>query len=95
MAWVFVEEWRMFIEQIMDQNYRTVDEIEMHTVSNHFKQMCTSLEQGPVAEEGFDVFFRTAYTIAQFHVIAAIVCAMKNSFLQQRHWEKVNCILKA
>ncbi|XP_049548432.1 dynein axonemal heavy chain 2-like [Anopheles darlingi] len=94
-VWVFVEEWHIFMTQIMDQNYHTVDEIELQALSNHFKQTCTSLREGPIAEEGFDVFLRTADTVAQFHVTARIVCMMKNSFLQERHWQMVKNIVKA
>ncbi|XP_052864637.1 dynein axonemal heavy chain 2-like [Anopheles cruzii] len=89
LVWLFVGEWRTFVERIMDETYRTVDEIELRSLSTHFKQISESLAEGLVGDEECEVLSSALAAVAQFQVTAAIVCTMKSSFLQQRHWAKV------
>ncbi|XP_053677597.1 dynein axonemal heavy chain 2-like [Anopheles nili] len=88
-VWVLVQEWRIARDRIMPEIYRTSDEIELHMLSEHFQQAYDGLAEGPIGNEAFDVFVSVGEEISHFRVTVTIVCAMRNSFMQDRHWGKV------
>uniref|UniRef100_A0A182NEB2 Dynein heavy chain tail domain-containing protein n=1 Tax=Anopheles dirus TaxID=7168 RepID=A0A182NEB2_9DIPT len=80
--------WRIARDRIMVESYQTADEIELHTLSGHFRQIYETLTEGPIGTEEFDVLYRVGEEISQFCVTVTIVCTMRASFMQDRHWIK-------
>uniref|UniRef100_A0A182S5V2 Uncharacterized protein n=1 Tax=Anopheles maculatus TaxID=74869 RepID=A0A182S5V2_9DIPT len=93
-VWILVKEWRIERDRIMAESYSTADEIELNVMSGHFKQTYESLAEGPIGKEEFDVFSRVGEEISHFCVTVTIVCTMRASFMQERHWLKVKEIAK-
>uniref|UniRef100_A0A182M2Z6 Dynein heavy chain tail domain-containing protein n=1 Tax=Anopheles culicifacies TaxID=139723 RepID=A0A182M2Z6_9DIPT len=93
-VWVLVQEWRIERDRIMAESYRTADEIELNILSGHFRQIYENLAEGPIGKEAFDVFLRVGEEISHFCITVNIVCTMRASFMQERHWLKVTEIAK-
>uniref|UniRef100_A0A2Y9D3H5 Dynein heavy chain tail domain-containing protein n=1 Tax=Anopheles quadriannulatus TaxID=34691 RepID=A0A2Y9D3H5_ANOQN len=88
-VWMLVKEWRIERDRIMAETYSTADEIDLHMLSGHFRQAYALLADGPISQEEFDVFHRVGSEIAHFCTTVTIVCTMRASFMQERHWQKV------
>lgn len=86
---MLVKEWRIERDRIMAETYSTADEIDLHMLSGHFRQAYALLADGPISQEEFDVFHRVGAEIAHFCTTVTIVCTMRASFMQERHWQKV------
>uniref|UniRef100_A0A182VV30 Sulfotransferase domain-containing protein n=1 Tax=Anopheles minimus TaxID=112268 RepID=A0A182VV30_9DIPT len=93
-VWILVQEWRIERDRIMAESYRTADEIELNILSGHFRQCYENLAEGAIGTEAFDVFLRVGEEISHFCITATIVCTMRASFMQDRHWLKVTEIAK-
>lgn len=89
-----MQEWRIERDRIMAESYRTADEIELNVLSGHFRQTYETLAEGPIGKEAFDVFFRVGEEISHFCITVTIVCTMRASFMQDRHWLRVTEIAK-
>ncbi|XP_053664403.1 dynein axonemal heavy chain 2-like [Anopheles marshallii] len=94
LVWMLVQEWRIERDRIMAKSYRTADENELNLLSGHFRQTYDKLAEGPIGQETFDVFLRVGEEISHFCITVTIVCTMRASFMQQRHWLKVTEIAK-
>uniref|UniRef100_A0A182Y5Q8 Dynein heavy chain tail domain-containing protein n=1 Tax=Anopheles stephensi TaxID=30069 RepID=A0A182Y5Q8_ANOST len=93
-VWILVKEWRIERDRIMAESYSTADEIELNVMSGHFRQTYAILAEGPIGNEAFDVFSRVGEEISHFCVTVTIVCTMRASFMQERHWLKVKEIAR-
>ncbi|XP_058126202.1 dynein axonemal heavy chain 2-like [Anopheles ziemanni] len=92
LVWLLVDEWRSTEVRVMSENYRTVDELELQSTSSYLREAYEKMSQRFLEADSFEVFDRLGEEIAQFSVTVTIVCGMRSSFLQDRHWEWVRRI---
>ncbi|KFB39784.1 hypothetical protein ZHAS_00007149 [Anopheles sinensis] len=92
LVWLLVDEWRSMEARVMSENYRTVDELELQSTSSYFREAYEKISQRLLENDSFEVFDRLGKDISQFSVTVTIVCGMRSSFLQDRHWERVRQI---